>query len=88
MIRTPRLNITVSTLAEIRHLEGKAMPIPDIGRFQRNADADDAMLQHFSGRAGSADPNATSASVVPETATVRFWHLADIGRQLRNCLGS
>jgi hypothetical protein len=59
-------------------LECKATPIPDIGQFKRNPDADDAMLQHFSGRAGSADPNATSASVVPETVNVRFWHLADI----------
>ena len=54
------------------NLECKATPIPDIGQFKRNADADDAMLQHFSGRAGSADPNATSASVVPETVNVRL----------------
>ncbi len=60
------------------------MPIPDVGQFGRNPNADDAMLQHFSGRAGSADPNATLASVVPETANARFClGLSDACRSVR-----
>lgn len=45
-------------------MEGQPLPIPDIRKFQRNLDANDAMSQHSSRQAGPADQNATYAELL------------------------